>query len=553
MDGTRLLRRLSVAGLLALVAIAAPVQAHAWLLSSDPAANSHVAEAPPSVVLRFTENVEREYTGATVEDLEGHRVDDDRVLFYPEGHRNEIVVPLQTIGDGKYLVRWRTLSVDAHTADGAFLFAVGNATLEGGEVAAGGHVHGPGQPGFWTESVARSVFYAGIAAALGMPLFLLAVWHVGAPPGLDARPTRAARVAFVLTLAGALAGAFVLAAFADRIDASTTAAAQSTRTGQYLAGRIAALTLAAALLAVAAVRSRHGLHRAQPFLAAALVAALATALLTSLSSHAAAVRQTNLPFLSDLLHVVAGSVWLGGLLTFALVLPGLAPEAAGRLVRRFSLVAMAAVGALLLTGVYAGLLHVRSMAELTGTLYGRAVLLKAALLLVLMGFGAWNQFRLGPRLRARHAASGALRRTVAAEAGLLALVLLAAGVLSTTAPPAGGPGGPPESRYVLEKALTTVHLVVKIAPNPVQVGLQNLTIELHPLDPRKPVPASTEVFLKFQPPNSTEPDAIVTPERSGPSEWFLHGGYFTERGQWTLYVIVQGPEYAKTPFQVNVQ
>jgi len=538
-------------GLLALVALATPAEAHAWLLSSEPGANSHVADPPPSVVLRFTENVEREYTGATVEDANGTRVDDDRPIFYPEDHRNEIIVPLKEIGDGVYLVRWRTLSVDTHTASGTFLFAVGNATLQGTS-GAGSHQHGPGEPGFWTESVSRSVFYLGLAAAIGMPLFLLAVWHAGAPPGLDARPTHVARIAFALCVAGVVAATLVLSIFADRIEESPSAAIGASRVGQYLAGRVAALVLAAAALAVAAMRARHGLHPARPFLGASLVFGLAGALFTSLSSHAASARESSLPVLADVAHVLGGAVWLGGLLAFAIVLAGTPPASAGRLVSRFSRIAMGAVALILATGVYASLLHVRSLDELFTTPYGQALLAKVALFVVLLGFGAFNQVHLGPRLRAKSAHSGTLRRSVAAEAGLLAIVLLAAGVLSTTAPPSDSQG-PPEGVYELQKGLKTMHLVVDIAPSPVRVGVQNFTIELHPLDPSRPVPASTEVSLKFQAPNSTEPDALVSPTPAGPARWVLSGGYFTERGEWTLYVIVQGPEYAKVPFQVNVE
>lgn len=549
----RSVRRLAGFALLALLAVAAPAEAHAWLLSSEPAANSHVEEAPRAVVLRFTENVEQEYTGATVEDLEGNRVDDGRVFFYPGGQRNEIIVGLQEIQDGIYAVKWRTLSVDTHTASGSLLFAVGNASLEGVSVPEAGHEHGADDPGFWTESLARGVFYAGVASAVGVPLFLLAVWPAAA--SRDEHRVRRVLIPTLLVVAvGAVAGLMVLGSFADRIGSDLASAATETLTGKYLAGRSLFLFLAAGALALRAWLPAARKGRPAPYLAAALAFGLVAALSTSLSSHAASVRgKGNLPFLGDLVHVLGGSVWLGGLFAFAMVLPGLSAPAAGRLVRRFSPLAMGAVAAILGTGIYEGLLHVHTTADLTGTLYGQAILVKATLLLVLLGFGAWNQFRLGPRLRANAARPRALRGSVAAEAGLLAIVLLAAGVLSTTVPPDTGAAGAPAGTERFEKALDELHLVVDITPSPVRVGLQNLTVTLHAMKSDRPVPESAEVFLKFQPPASSEPDEVITPEKKGTNTWFLRDDLFTQRGNWTLYVIVQAYDYDKVPFQVNVQ
>ena len=52
--------------LLLFVACATPASAHAWLLEGHPGPNEHVTEPPKVLFLRFTENVEREHTGAQV-------------------------------------------------------------------------------------------------------------------------------------------------------------------------------------------------------------------------------------------------------------------------------------------------------------------------------------------------------------------------------------------------------------------------------------------------------------------------------------------------------
>ncbi len=84
----------------------------------------------------------------------------------------------------------------------------------------------------------------------------------------------------------------------------------------------------------------------------------------SLTSHAAA-RPDFFPFLSDLVHMLAVVIWGGGLLCFAALpwrdiradLPG-HTRLIGRLVERFSTLAIMAVLAIATTGAIASFLHV---------------------------------------------------------------------------------------------------------------------------------------------------------------------------------------------------
>lgn len=121
--------------------------------------------------------------------------------------------------------------------------------------------------------------------------------------------------------------------------------------------------------------------------------------------HAAAVEGGVRPLhlLGACLHLLAGGVWLGGLLPLALLLRsasrGGGPrwEAEARAtVRRFSRLALACVGILLGTGlVHAGLL-VGSLPALVGTPYGRLLLTKLLLTLAILAVAAQNRLRLVP-------------------------------------------------------------------------------------------------------------------------------------------------------------
>ncbi|MGO2537261.1 MAG: copper resistance D family protein, partial [Brachybacterium tyrofermentans] len=105
------------------------------------------------------------------------------------------------------------------------------------------------------------------------------------------------------------------------------------------------------------------------------------------------------------LHLVAVSVWAGGLLVIALIAPRLEDAQLATTVRRFSPWALAAVASLAVSGVLSAVIRLSGWSDLLTTGYGRVVLVKAVGLLVLAGIGAAQRRRLGDRLRFRHLAA----------------------------------------------------------------------------------------------------------------------------------------------------
>jgi copper transport protein len=178
----------------------------------------------------------------------------------------------------------------------------------------------------------------------------------------------------------------------------------------------------------------------------AALAAGATLLVPSLAGHAAQTAPRGLSLLLDWLHLLAGSIWIGGL-TGLLVLWASLPAAqrvAGLVVcvPRFSNVAFLSVTALIGSGIGAALLHLPTLGSLWQTSYGQALLVKIVLLLGAMLLAAVNLARTRPRLEASRArselgtpAAALLRRAVSGEVLLIAGAIFAAAVLSSLAPP----------------------------------------------------------------------------------------------------------------------
>src|SRR5581483_2075556 len=168
----------------------------------------------------------------------------------------------------------------------------------------------------------------------------------------------------------------------------------------------------------------------------------------------------------DILHVVAMSVWLGGL--FVLVVDVLGSDDPARArgpAVRFSPIATAAVATLIVTGAFAVLRQVPHFSDLLHTGYGRLLLVKlaafAALLLVALAARSIVRFELGadigspeptpfppgPGAKLAEAAPGELppeqvdtvrrlRNATVFEIGFAVVVLASTSLLVGAAPPA---------------------------------------------------------------------------------------------------------------------
>jgi methionine-rich copper-binding protein CopC len=94
--------------------------AHAFLDEADPRVGSTVRAAPREVTLRFTQDLEPDFSSVAITDASGQRVDAGK----PGVSGNVMRVPLRPIGAGNYRVTWRVLSTDTHTTEGTFTFGV---------------------------------------------------------------------------------------------------------------------------------------------------------------------------------------------------------------------------------------------------------------------------------------------------------------------------------------------------------------------------------------------------------------------------------------------
>ncbi|HWG89869.1 MAG TPA: CopD family protein [Candidatus Thermoplasmatota archaeon] len=545
-----------------LLAASATVEAHASLASATPPPNSRVDVAPTELVLTFSEALEDHYTRIEVVDRHGKHYEGATVVD-PEV-RTRATVPVAPLPDGLYTVRWRTLSVDTHTKSGLYLLGV-NANLTGDPMHGHHMSHGmdheahlEGQHNHPEEAAARGLSFMALSLAAGIPLFLLAVAQ---GTGTTLPRSRLLWVASGAALVTALATLLLAALIAGRIE-TTVLGFFATSSGEAFAWRAGMMLAAGGVLAGLALRDEGSEFIRLPLAALLGLGALAA---TSASSHAAAATGTTrlLLLTADWLHLVAVAAWVGGVVALLLIVlhRGVDARTAGTLVQRFSPLAVAAVVVIILTGSYGSFQHLGSPADLLTTGYGQALLLKMLVMLPLVALGAINKQVTGPRLATaegpRHLRR--LRAAVGAEVALMAVVLVAAGVLANIAPPGNAPD-PAEATgdtaglpgLVHEFRKDGHHVQVALSPQPVQVGVQTLRILVNPGG--EPLPENAAVLAYVYPPSDPNGEgAFVTLTREGDREWAHTGPLLVEEGPWRVRVTLQGKNtYAPSSFTVTV-
>jgi copper transport protein len=551
---------LTMAGLLSL---ANPNQAaaHAYLESSNPSANSVVDVPPTTAMLWFTEPVEKEFSRVTLYDASGNPVPEAAMLEGGDPNQIMFFIPV-TLPRGTYTIQWvNTSATDGHSQSGYIPFTVG--TQADVTIPVAPPDAGDDGPPTWLNALGRWLNLLGVAGALGG----LATWLWVVQPASQAVPverrdqlaSRARELtvgAVVVALTGSLISLLV------QIDSSGTGVGvqtaydllTGTRYGALWLVRVGLLTALGVWLALAP------LWRTTPRLPVSLFSLLlAAAVLVplALNTHSAALgvgRQAAL--VADAVHMAAASVWVGGLLMLAFGLvegsSGLATEQRRRLyglaIPRFSTLAISSVILLTLTGFYLAWVLAGNLTALRETSYGRALLVKAGLMAVMVGLGGFNQLVLGPRLR-RAAASGVnFGRSIGLEALLGIAVLLAAGVL-TSLPAA-------RDSLVSESGQATFRLEASgqqatLRLSPGAVGMNRYTLDF---PDETELPAGSEVFLRTA--NSGTLDSLRETRlaETGERRFEAIGSELSVEGEWNLEVVLRRPGQtdwrAETLFQV---
>ena len=491
-----------IGGAAAVLGTATPASAHASLDSTAPDIDQVVSDPPTEVALHFDEAVDATIGGVQVYGPDGHRVDADTVHSQDDGAT--VLAPVTVVTRGTYTVAWRVVSDDGHTISGSFVFHY----LE--RSGSKGAIGGSGSVTSMIGWLARVATFAGAIVCIGSLLFTALT---------SSRDTRLATMSWWAAGVAQLGAFGVLWTRAAQVSGKSLPGAfavlgqlvETNRSGLLDAVRVA-------LVLVALVATMSASHRVRLLGVAPMAGALVT---FSLSGHAWTASPAAFTVAVDVLHLLAVSIWVGGLAALAVVIRRV--EDRDRIVRRFSTIATVGLVTAVVTGLVSTLVHVDAWSSLWSTSYGRLVSVKVIIVGAMALLGAMHR-----RIIVRQVERiGQWFASISLEALLgLAVVGVTAGLVFTI------PAADARPRVYSSTAATAAGRI-RLVVTPARVGVNDLRLSfLTSGGAARPVDA-TEVSVG----TDTIPSRKLSVNLDDPSHVTVTGASFGTPGTWQVIVV----------------
>jgi len=384
---------------------------HATLLRSTPAANSRVSKQPATIQLVFSEQVVPELSQISLVAPDG-KATALKVTTDPHDVHT-LIGSVSAISSGSYKVVWRVLSADGHPVGGAFSFLiVPDSTVRDTSMSSGTPTSSEITTIPVLASVLRGVGLGAMMAGLGLLFF-------GVTAG-EQRSFAPRKVVIRLVVIGA--GLLMAHLIAWMYDISPTGSLRGYFSISVLGstpGKIELTRVALALLTAWTILMRWE--------TVALVFGGACLLVSGAVGHPAAIHPYwTIP--AKMVHLTAGSLWLGGLLW--LVSISRQNETTFPIeAKRVSSAALLGVIAIFFSGTIQARFFLNTPGDLIHSVYGRLALAKMIGLVILIGFGAYNRLGVLPQIDSTRARPK-LVRSVRQEIVIMILLILIGGFLS---------------------------------------------------------------------------------------------------------------------------
>ncbi|MGZ7445576.1 copper resistance protein CopC [Paenibacillus sp. TH7-28] len=307
------------------------VLAHAYVVSSTPAADETLDQAPSSVRIEFNEPIEAGFYELQVIGPSGVSEVAGEPVFDPEQPTRLNVALKPDLPEGAYAAKWKVVSGDGHPVSGTISFQIG----QGASSSVPQH-DSTAQNSFpgWSLLAIRWLFYGGMTLYLGTLTFHLWLLPAGkqSSVALPERLKRRSRTALLLGFAAAAAAVLLSLPQQTASDsgggwskAFDPGSLQETLTytsfgeiwGYQAVLLIVLLTSTILLLRAFSKKSCPG----RLLLALTFAAGLGLLLAKAFIGHAATASVKSAAVTVDFLHLAAGLIWLGGVGAVAFLLP----------------------------------------------------------------------------------------------------------------------------------------------------------------------------------------------------------------------------------------
>lgn len=487
-------------GLLALVTFATPgvASAHAILDSSEPAASTVISQSPAEIKLDFNEEIEGTLLSVRLFDAQQKEIEISRAELL-DLDPSVVTAAIPDLSDGVYVVVWRVVSADGHPVSGAFPFEVGDQSSGKSEevltkILNSINTKSPlGNP----LAAGRFISFMSLVVLLGTVVFTWGSTLITSQKSRQLMRFSTVGIAvgsiIVLLLQGPYASGKGWGAI---FDTQLIGDVMSTRLGLAVLLRLI-LVVVWGILALSDVRAETVWWKNLAFLCA-----VGTATTFAFSGHPSAGTASYLFVLVDAVHIGAVASWAGGLIALSVLRHEDSADAA-----RFSGIATWVMPIAVVTGVVQGLHLLGGISNITNSNYGKLLLLKLGIVVVLIALGAKARAHLADTR------GNQFGTTIRFEAMLMVIVLAVTALLVGTSPTDKGLSVP----QTFSSTQIRSGIVADLSVSPTKVGTAEVHVVLTP--PGGALKPVVDVYVQISLPSRNVPSIPVAMIELAPNHW----------------------------------
>lgn len=508
--------------------------AHAFVIESTPAENEILSTSPSSIRIQFNESLQNGFHSIIVLDSLGKKVPLQKSQINKENQSIIGTKIIKKLPKGSYTMQWKVVSADGHPVQGVIPFSIGTSHNSLSMVKAETSNYIPKSDMIFL----RWLLFSSLALYIGGIIFNLFVYQARQDEVFQSIRSWSKKVIW-LSLLGMFISLLLNLPLQTKIDAGVswseafnvdllTETLKQTSFGFMWVIQMACIV---GLSITTYFASRNKSFYSYKNGALCILFFIALLITKSLTSHAAVSTHKIMAVSMDFLHLLAASIWIGTLFYLVFLLPKrrktamdpIEKDSYWHIINRFSFLAIGATALILLTGIYGSLLYVPTFYSLFHTYYGKALIGKVLLFLMMLILGGFHY------MKSKKRGNKDLTRTITVEFGIGLVVMMVAAIL-TNLPTSMSSPGPFKQTIVLDNGDTAT---LQISPNIAGVNAFKVVLK----DSRgKSVTDVEKVQLTFTSLN-TELDASnidVPKQRQGVFQ--TKGMYINIAGKWKITV-----------------
>ncbi len=509
--------------------------AHAFIVNSNPAENEILSKTPTKFYLQFNESIQSGFHSIVVLDSSGKKVPLEKNRINEENNTILEAKIKEKLPNGIYTLQWKAVSADGHPVQGVIPFSIGTSQNKVSAVKAVTSSYMPKADLLFL----RFLLYTSFALYIGGIIFNLLIVRVMSDDAYKCIYSKSNRLIWLASL-GMFVSILLNLPLQTSIDAGVSwlkafnlnlLNVTLNQTSFGTIWFIQMLCIVGLLIAVYIAKRRQGSKMLNKYWIFSVVLFVAILITKSLTSHAGTSKYKILAIPLDILHLLAASIWVGSLIYIAWLLPisrktqmkDHEKKFYWNSIHRFSLIAFIATAVLLLTGIYGGLAYIPTLHSFVYTYYGKALIGKIILFVIMLIFGAIHF------IKGKKNGNKTLTRSIYFEFGIGLIVMILAAILSNL-PTAISSPGPFKQTVVLDNKNTAT---LQISPN--TAGVNSFTIVLKGPN-GKPISDVEQAQLTFTNLNANLKENTINVDEKTQGIYQSKGMYINMAGKWKVKV-----------------